>query len=89
MYGFILAEQLGGNPHPPEPQNFGTQDAALEAFRQEATEHFRFSNSELTLTLFEGEPEGDEATYGYPDYPDKMFCAKWADNDFTVEPVAI
>ena len=89
MYGFIQQEALGGTPHPSEPQSFESRDHALRVLHAQAVEHFQFSESSLTLTLFEGSPAGDETICGYPDYPDQMYRADTNGSGLAIHSVSV
>lgn len=87
MYGYITQEALGGNPHPPTPEVFESEVSAVNSLHKEAVDHFRFNESNLTLVLFEGQPDGDEERFGYPDFPDTTFVAEQEGNGFKISKV--
>lgn len=78
LYGYITGHQLGGVATPAEATAFADISIARRSLFTEARRHFETQYSTLELRLFVGEPEGDEAKFGYPE-ADAILVAEWSE----------
>jgi len=83
LYGYTDIDGLGASVVPLEAEQFDSLDSAKDALDNAAMAHFAINHKPLLMRLFLGEASGDEATYGYPDFPDFVLRAEC--NDFNAD----
>jgi len=83
LYGYTNTDGLGASVVPVGAQSFDCLESAKDQFESEAKLHFSVAHQPLLMWLFKGEPDGDEDSCGYPDFPDFLLRAEC--NDFNAD----